>query len=444
MGLSRQAAVAGAIREQKLLRQREAYLAAAKDVLAERRQLQHNAQVSRRREAAAEEATLRRRVLELRRQLAPRLEERRRKLKALLDSEHAQAEAALRQLQDSAATREKAIMQRATALKQKHDQERDREDERLLALRMKQEQGELRSQEYKQLVQEMLAANALQIASKQRQQQEKAEEENVFHALWTEGLNEKRLRDRRAIIANMKKAEETKAALLEQIAKREEKRKEELERIRIENEAEISRLQEEAEAATEQRRQQQAAAIQRRKEMDLFLAEQLKERNRQRLEDAELERRQLDTQAKMGLQAEDRARFIKEIEVNNAHHVRILMQQEKQRQLQELREFDSFCVREQLAEEERKELERAEADAARRQRARAVADECREQVKKREAIKAALEREKEVERAQVTAALEQYKASLRQERLSRLEAMQTYRDALDSQIAQRKLLKNTS
>lgn len=34
-----------------------------------------------------------------------------------------------------------------------------------------------------------------------------------------------------------------------------------------------------------------------------------------------------------------------------------LMQEEKRRQAQELREFDAFCIREQLADEERKELE---------------------------------------------------------------------------------------
>lgn len=155
MGLSRQAAVAGAIHEQKLLRQREAYLAAAKDVVAERLQLQHIAQVSKRREDAAAEATLRRRVLQLRQQFSPRLEERRRKLRALLDSENAEAQGTLVQLQDNASTRERTIMERATALKQKHDQERDKEDERLLALRMKHERGDLRLQEHKQLVQEV-------------------------------------------------------------------------------------------------------------------------------------------------------------------------------------------------------------------------------------------------------------------------------------------------
>ena len=155
MGLSRRAAVVGAIHEQKLLRQREAYLAAAKAVLAERLQLQHTAQVSKRREDAAAGATLRRRVLELRQRFSPRLEERRCKLKALLDNEHAEAETALQQLQDNAPTREKAILQRATALKQKHDQQRDKEDERLLALRLKQERGDLRLQEHKQLVEEV-------------------------------------------------------------------------------------------------------------------------------------------------------------------------------------------------------------------------------------------------------------------------------------------------
>lgn len=33
------------------------------------------------------------------------------------------------------------------------------------------------------------------------------------------------------------------------------------------------------------------------------------------------------------------------------------MQQEKQRQVQELQEFDAFCIKEQLAQEERKEFE---------------------------------------------------------------------------------------
>lgn len=75
-----------------------------------------------------------------------------------------------------------------------------------------------------------------------------------------------------------------------QICKREEKRQEELARLRIENEEEIRRLQEEAQAAAEQRQQQQADAIQRRREMDLVLAEQLEERSRRQLEDAELER----------------------------------------------------------------------------------------------------------------------------------------------------------
>lgn len=68
----------------------------------------------------------------------------------------------------------------------------------------------------------MLAANAMQIASKQKQQEERAEEEKVFHALWTESLNEKRLRERRDINASIKKTEQTKAALLEQVLPRNE------------------------------------------------------------------------------------------------------------------------------------------------------------------------------------------------------------------------------
>ena len=74
-----------------------------------------------------------------------------------------------------------------------------------------------------------------------------------------------------------------------QIAKREEKRQEELERLRIENDEEIRRLQDEAQAAAEQRQQQRTAAIQRRREMDMVLAEQLEERNRRQVDEAELE-----------------------------------------------------------------------------------------------------------------------------------------------------------
>lgn len=56
----------------------------------------------------------------------------------------------------------------------------------------------------------------MQIAIKKQQKQEQYAEEEVLQALWTENLNEKRLREKKAILANMKKAQQMKAALLDQ------------------------------------------------------------------------------------------------------------------------------------------------------------------------------------------------------------------------------------
>lgn len=155
MGLSRQAIVSGALREQKLMRRREEFLAAALDVVNHQKEIQHIAEVFRRREAAAAAATLRRRVCEVRSQLSSGLEERRCKLKALLEGEQNEAKAMIRQLQQSAATREHAMMQRAEALRRKRDQERNEEDKRLDNLRHRQGQDDLRLQEHRKLVKEV-------------------------------------------------------------------------------------------------------------------------------------------------------------------------------------------------------------------------------------------------------------------------------------------------
>lgn len=78
--------------------------------------------------------------------------------------------------------------------------------------------------------------------------------------------------------------------LLCQIAKREEKRQEEIERLRAENEQEARHLQAAVEAAARQRLMHQENAIQRRREMDAVLAQQLKEKQKRRMEEAALER----------------------------------------------------------------------------------------------------------------------------------------------------------
>lgn len=155
MGLSRQAIVAGALREQKQMRRREEFLAAALDAVTHQKEIQHIAEVFRRREAAVAAAFLRRRVCEVRSQLSSGLEERRCKLKALLEGEQNEAKATIRQLQQSAATREHAMMQRAEALRRKRDQERNEEDKRLYNLPHKQGQDDLRLQERRKLVKEV-------------------------------------------------------------------------------------------------------------------------------------------------------------------------------------------------------------------------------------------------------------------------------------------------
>ena len=141
--------MAVSLREQHILRQREASLAAAGKVAAEQRQLQLAANAATRQEAAAEAAFLHRRVRELKQQLSSGIEERRCKLRALLEQERTQAEAALRQMQHSAALKGQGIIQRAAALREKREKERAEQDERLLALGWRQGQDDLRPQDSK-------------------------------------------------------------------------------------------------------------------------------------------------------------------------------------------------------------------------------------------------------------------------------------------------------
>ncbi|OEH75811.1 hypothetical protein cyc_05032 [Cyclospora cayetanensis] len=248
MGKSRQAAVVGALLEQDMLRQREASLTAAADIVAEQRGLQLIASVVNRQNTAAADATLWRRVVEVRRQLSSGIHERRHKLKALLKLEYDQT----------------------------------------------------------------LAENEIQIALKSRRQHQEAKDEKVFEAIWTEALNKKILRERSAVTMRQKRAEELRAALREQIASRQDNRLKEMERLKIENQEEAYRLKAEAESAVELRRQQHTAALQRRREMDAILILQLEQKHRRRMEEAALDRCQLETQTMIRPDAEGHAQFFRE------------------------------------------------------------------------------------------------------------------------------------
>lgn len=146
-----------------------------------------------------------------------------------------------------------------------------------------------------------------------------------------------------------------------QVATRKKKIQEELGRLSIEKEQEARRFQAEAEAAVQHRLESQEQALRRRKDIDAVLVKQLQEKHQRHLEDIALERQaspsaffcckpkagkffvswrliikattrraalvrreQLASQAKLGLQAEDRARLLKSIETDSANNIRIV------------------------------------------------------------------------------------------------------------------------
>lgn len=146
---SRQDVITVALQEQQRLRKRAALLGAAREVLAQQRQMQLNAKLADKSEAAAQTASLRWKASEVRQQLSSGLEERRFRLGALFDRERGEAEARLQRMQHNVTLKEHNIMQRATALKDKLEKERDEEDTRLLAMRDRQQQEDLRYKEDK-------------------------------------------------------------------------------------------------------------------------------------------------------------------------------------------------------------------------------------------------------------------------------------------------------
>ncbi|KAL8445102.1 hypothetical protein Emag_005209 [Eimeria magna] len=365
MGISRQEACAAAIREQQSLRKRDAFLAVALQNLAEQRQPQLAAEQESRRNSVAALNFLRRKTKEARQQLVYSLDERRLKLCVLLEEERREQKAALQRMQHSVALKEQDIKERAAILKELRGEERKEQDGRMRALRWRREQEHHILQESRLRLKGVVAANDYQIALKNKRQQEEKDDAAIFEALWTEDLNAKKLREWRIIAERLKKIDQTKQALLNQIAKREETRQQEIQRLRVENQLEIRRLQEESEAAKTQRQLQQEEAAKRRKEMDDVLAQQLAERYQLRLKDAALEREQLAAQAKLGVPAEDRAQLMKTMERVNADHIRL---QDKQKQMQELQELDAQYLREQAAAEDREARERDEAERNRKEK----------------------------------------------------------------------------
>lgn len=150
MGKSRQEAVTEALRQQRLLRERNKYLAAARAVATRQNELQLSVKEANRCEGAKEAAYLRYSVNDIRRQLFSGLEERRFKLKSMLQEEQKQAAAALQQLQHVASRKDHVVLQRAAALKNQKEKERNREDERLFSLRCRNNHEDLLAQEYKE------------------------------------------------------------------------------------------------------------------------------------------------------------------------------------------------------------------------------------------------------------------------------------------------------
>ncbi|KAL8274808.1 hypothetical protein Esti_001283 [Eimeria stiedai] len=354
MWKSRQGLCAAAIREQQSLRKRDAFLAAALEVAAEQRQPQLVAEQATRSDAVAAMHILRRKTKEARQQLSSRLDERRLKLCLLFEDERGEENAALRRMQHSVGLKEQDIMSRAAALRRLRDEERKKQDDRMRAVKWQREHEHSLLQTSKLRLKEVVAANEAQIASKIRRQQKEKEAAAVFEALWTEDLNGKRLRERRIVTGKLKKLEQTKEALLDQIAKREETRQQEIQRLRAENELEIRRLHEESESAARQRQLEQGEKAKKRREMGNALAQQLTERHQLRLKDAALEQEQLEAQAKLGLKAKNRTQLMKTMEVANANH---LMHQDKQKQMQELKEIEAQYTREQAAAEDCKTRE---------------------------------------------------------------------------------------
>ncbi|KAL8430369.1 hypothetical protein Efla_001134 [Eimeria flavescens] len=357
MGRSRLEASAVALREQQSMRQREASVAAALQIAEEHHQQQLAARQAARREAVGESTSILRTAAAEKQRLSSLLNERRSKLWALLDLERKEAETTLRKMQHNALLKEHDIMRRAGALKEKREKERTEQDNRLLALRRHREEENVRSQESTLRLLEVNAANDFQIDSKYRRQLDQKREDAVFEALWTEDLNAKRLRERRDIEAKLRKTEQIRKSLCEQITKRRQEREKALATLKLEKEQEACRLHKDLELAARHRSLQQAEAAKKRKEMDHALAQQLKERRQRQLEEAALERQQLAAQARLGLMAEERAFLMKTMENENAKHIRLLMEREKQKQLKELRELDYLYIQEQVTAEDRKELE---------------------------------------------------------------------------------------
>lgn len=312
-------------------RRREALLESAQAANSQNCRLQREADTLRHQEKVAQTASIKRRAAEIRSEMHRDLLERRRILAELLASEQRAYEAALHQMEHSAAEKKKSIIARVEAIRVEKRREQREAAEKLLRPRWRESQDALREQDARlrhlQVREEpafwrwptdlrttalllfcearrlfasffllqALADNDKLLVEKALRLDEQAEDAEFFDQLWKQDYQEKKRQERLRVRERERQAEETRQAIAEQVKRQKSsslsspphllsafRGKEILGQLECAQLRETRRLQELEREATRQEHQRLTQAFEEERQTQIRL--QAEEREQQRLQ----------------------------------------------------------------------------------------------------------------------------------------------------------------
>ncbi|PAA59231.1 hypothetical protein BOX15_Mlig024162g1, partial [Macrostomum lignano] len=375
-----------------------------------------------------------RRLQEYRRQMEMRIEERRDRLRALLEADERRHLEEMDASQETVLERQAKMRERAKQLREEKEAERQQLVEQKMNELWREQSEELRTNLQKRHLAEVIAERDNQVHLKKRLEAQRQAEERYFHELWKDELAAKAEREERDLAERKQREMETVAVLEQQRAAFKARRDEELklkeEEAQLVREMEELRKVEAAQAAEERRRKEQET----RRMLDRNIRLRMRQKAREAQEELAFDMKILEQLAEESRveEANTRARKLamREEDRRYREYLRNMMEEEKAREAELERLLDAEI---QQQWQKRVDQWRREKEA-RRQLLEQVMAERRTQIQERLLANERRQREAAEEKAEILARIEAMKVEEREEAAARHQKNLNFGEELKAQI----------
>ncbi|CEL98571.1 unnamed protein product [Vitrella brassicaformis CCMP3155] len=293
------------------------------------------------------------------------LVDRQQRLINLLESERLAYEAELRNREETPDQRRQAMANRALALKAKREQERQGIVNAKLYQQFREAQDELRTEDSKLFELNVLATRDEQINHKNRARLKEKEDDKVYDALWQQEYHKKVDREDRDFQETVKRNEETKAVLSQQLQLTELRKQDAAKEQQEEGRRLKEQLVQEKEEAERRVVEEAKRNFQKRKELDEFILQQQGNAQRRDAEERRLDKEYLELALAKEREMADREKEERRLRQQQNDEFRRALVEDMQRKA----ESEEVLIRMQEEESERqweKRQQQWDLDKARR------------------------------------------------------------------------------